>query len=223
MKTFATLAIGLLLVIGSLSDGQTAVGDTSLQLGLTVGPAIGTASAKNATQAIIGPENFYIANGLPFGAFGDGIYQQVYASSLFDGPIKITGLSFFIGEYTVPPNLGFVSGTYTVSLSTTSVAVGALDPYNMDANVGADDKTVFSGTLNGGMTIDVKPFVYDPSEGNLLLTVEVANRLSGIPSVGNFWRADQGTGTSRAFNFSGAGVGADNIGLVTLFTFVPAP
>jgi hypothetical protein len=207
-------------IAGASAVGATGAGDTE-------GAATGTASVKKAAQAraIIVPDNFFIANALPFGSYGDGLYQQVYSSSLFVGRIKITSVSFFIGEYLVPPNAGFVLGTYTMSLSTTSVAVGSLDPYNMDANLGADNKTVFSGTLNGEIAINVKPFVYDPSQGNLLLTIEVKNRLGEFPpSSGIFWRAAVDTGTSRAINFPDVtNVGGDNLGLVTLFTFVPVP
>jgi hypothetical protein len=218
MKLIRGALVFVVAMFVSIAGHTAALGDTPLQSQLA-GHVTGSASSKNVAQALIAPTNFYLANSLPFGANGDGVYQQVYSSSLFSGPIKITGLSFFIGEYTVPPNVGFVSGTYAVSLSTTSVAVGALDPNNMGANLGDDDKTVFSGSLNGGMTIDVKPFNYNPSQGNLLLTIEITNGSSGVPG-GNFWRAAFDTGTSRAYNFPWGG-GADNIGLTTLFTFVP--
>lgn len=40
------------------------------------------------------PDNFYIGNRLPFGQNGNLVYQQVYSSSFFAGPVDITALSF---------------------------------------------------------------------------------------------------------------------------------
>ena len=198
-----------------------------------IGLVLGMASGESAfADTITAPNNYYVGNSMPFGRIGNIDYQQIYSSSFFSTAINIKSLSFS-RDPNSGPNNGFADGSYLISLSTTSVAVGALDPINMMSNLGTNNQTFFSGTLSGGNTITGTPFLYVPSDGNLLLTVHAENRATdwgtaGAPFDGLFWRADSNTGTSRAYYIPlyaqyGSAYGSDPVGLVTQFEFTPVP
>jgi hypothetical protein len=117
-------------------------------------------------------------NCYPFGCTYEGIYQQVYTHSVFSGPIVITSLTF----YNTQANDGATAisaGTWTISFSTSSVDWNTITN-NPATNLGGDNTEVFSGSLAQpwafGDTLQIAlsaPFNYDPSEGNLLMTVDV--------------------------------------------------
>jgi len=124
-------------------------------------------------------------NYYPFGAnnvYGPATtYQQVYAASNFSAPLTITGLQFFD---TLHPGGDFNGGTFTISLSTTSAQVDALDTTNFANNIGLNDQAFATVTLTGTapsiLTISGTPFFYDPSQGNLLVNMLVTgNSLFG--------------------------------------------
>jgi hypothetical protein len=194
--------------------------------------ALGMISVESVlADTITAPNNFYVGNGMPFGNIGDIDYQQVYSSAFFTEAIRITGIGFFIASY-AGTNNGFALGNYVISLSTTSVAVGALDATNLSSNLGADNQMFFSGSLSGGYSISGAPFLYNPSQGNLLLSVHAENRGTDFYSgnyEGLFWRADNSTGTSRAYyqplltQYNSPPYGSDTSGLVTKFEFSPVP
>jgi len=137
-----------------------------------------------ASTIIIGnPPDQGSGNSFPFGTAYNAEYQQVYASSAFNtGPIQITDLYLYNTQY----NSGATqtpSGTYTVSLSTTSAGVGSLSPTFSD-NIGLNNTQVFNGSIqqswNFGNTLDIHfttAFNYDPNGGNLLVDV-VGNGIS---------------------------------------------
>jgi len=99
--------------------------------------------------------------------------------------------------------------------------------------------TVFNGPFaatlqvsNVSQTFDFNiilttPFLYDPSQGNLLVEVNV---VSSSGPLNGFWAGDSpltGRNYNDAPNNTGAGVGpngllASNFGLLTQFTFTPA-
>ena len=118
-------------------------------------------------------------NAFPFGSGYTGEYQQVYTSSVFPGPITITNLEFFNTVF----NSGATamnSGTWTISLSTTSADWDTLSS-SFSSNIGSDNTQVFSGNLSQpwafGDTLTIPlttPFTYNPANGNLLMDV-VAN------------------------------------------------
>jgi hypothetical protein len=112
---------------------------------------------------------------MPFGCFYQGEYQQVYTSSLFPGPFQIMGLEFFDSIF---PPTGRASGSVAISLSTTSANWNTLSS-TLSANIGGNQKQVFNGTIAppypfpGTLMFPFStPFVYDPSQGNLLLDVQ---------------------------------------------------
>ena len=145
-------------------------------------------------------------NCIPFscaGFFQLNTYQQVYSAGAFSGPVDITGIDFF--DTQILPNGTVDSGTYTLSLSYTSKPVGGLDLSNPANNSTSGAQVFFSGSLPnfvGGMLDFVgAPFIYDPTLGNLLLTVSI----SGATDNGLvfFDQAQSLTDTTRAF-FGGA-------------------
>ena len=89
-----------------------------------------------------------------------------------------------------------LSGTYQVSLSTTSKPVNGLSS-NLASNIGADNTVIFTGNLGGTGTVSsftitgTAPFVYDPAAGNLLVDIVVTDQTL-LPN---------GTGNGYAFNF----------------------
>ncbi len=177
------------------------------------------ASAAAATPLTIGTGTG--GNAFPFGGSFNAnptTYQQVYASSSFGtSPVKITGISFVLQSGSVS------SGTYSLSLSTTSKAVDGLDTSVFANNIGGDNTWIYSGTLagqlsGGVLSFSFAPFTYKPSTGNLLLDVNV----SGVPSgFSGFFLANNGDAGglfSRAHDF---GSQFDEWGLQTTFEVGP--
>lgn len=183
------------------------------------------AAASGITIGLPAPSgNFF-----PFGgsAFGSPTrYQQVYSSTAFSGPMDIGAIQFFLYQDVAGGNLA--SGTYTLSLSTTSKTVDALDTVNFSNNLGADNQLFVNQVLAGGVAPSVLSFTgdsfyYDPAAGNLLLDIQV----SGFSHTGTeaYYLArngDAGGLFSRAHDF---GTGFEGFGLVTKFdgTVVPVP
>lgn len=162
------------------------------------------------------------ANCYPFGCHGTR-YQQVYAASVFTGPITITDITFYNSKGapgTISP------GTYTFHLSTTSKAVDGLDSVFAN-NVGSDD--AFFAVLAGGgsafpsFTVVGTPFTYNPGSGNLLLDMFVTNSTSSGTVFLDSRTGDAGGVFSRMHDFGG---GTTGYGLVTGFNesgAVPEP
>ncbi len=173
---------------------------------------------------------FNSANCIPFGCSypepnAGSIYQQVYASSNFATGGMLTGLSFF-NDPAFKHDLR--AGTYDFYLSTTSVAVNALDASDFDSNRGLDN-TFWGSFALSGATPDVLSFTgsgfnYDPALGNLLLDIRISGaspQIHGGPDESYFQAEYPAGGTfSRDYNFSANG--SDNVGLVTGFTFGPS-
>jgi hypothetical protein len=116
-------------------------------------------------------------NCIPFGCAFNGEFQQVYTSDLFTGPLTITWLDFFNTQFDNGAT-GMNTGTFTISLSTTTANWNSLDP-NPANNIGPDSTVVFSGSLAQpwamGQTLFIPfsaPFTYTPAAGsNLLLDI----------------------------------------------------
>jgi hypothetical protein len=152
-----------------------------------------TSLALHANIVVVGnPPMLGTGNCDPFGCpgfFGLSTYQQVYLSSAFPSEISIAGLTFYDGQVF---NGGQpAGGTYSLSLSYTSLAPGDLNLSNPANNVGSGSQGFFSGTLppltpqTGGsfLVIDGTPFVYNPADGNLLLTVTVSGGTNTGPAL----------------------------------------
>lgn len=135
--------------------------------------------------------------------------QQVYPAHEFpSAPIRITSLRWRRFNAQTFENAG---GQFRFKLSTTSRGEDTLSGTFAD-NVGPDETVVFDGvwtvssaTATGGapypfeMVLQLTtPFVYDPSEGNLLLEHQCFS--TTIPTVDA--AGDAGDGLARAYNLS---------------------
>lgn len=208
-----------------------------MQLTRTLGLAVALAAGLAAGQAhavVIGTPGSGQSIGFPFGANPGGRYQQVYGSDLFtQGSISITGLSFFASS---SPTAPLASGSYTLSLSTTTrgidgledllnTNVNATDAQVFSSNVGANSTVVFNGALPavsaGRLSFALStPFIYNPNVGNLLLDVQSAS--SATPSVFLDFETNPATSISRLF-VAGGGITSQPNGLVTDIVGVPEP
>ena len=166
------------------------------------------------------------ANVFPFGgtfftAPNPTRYQQVYSSTAFSGPIDIGTIRFFSSS-----GGNLASGTFTLSLSTTSAAVDALDTVNFNNNLGPDNQLFVSQVLPGGLAPSVLSFTgaafqYDPTLGNLLLDIQISGfSHSGDPAGYASRNGDAGGLFSRAHDFDSGFAG---YGLVTEIEAIPAP
>jgi hypothetical protein len=187
--------------------------------------ALGTSAF--ATSITVGGTNQL--NVFPFGcgptcAFPySGEYQQVYSSSVFSGPFTITQIAF----ETRAGISGSLSDTFTLGLGTT-LATAAAPGTSYAGNRRPDFTSVFSGTVvvpsTGAGTFDFiinlsTPFTYNPSNGNLLLDVNIASDTTsgnGISFVAGTNTVDVG----RLFNIGGNGAATPqgNFGLLTQFS-----
>ena len=156
-----------------------------------------------------------------------GEYQQLYVGTLFPGVVEITGITFF-AEY---QQQGSISGDYIINFSTSSAttAVGGLSPVYAN-NIGPDQTQFFSGNVSEVFSFFGAPFTFDPSQGNLLLDIDVLSALGNGPDTALLGSCSGDT--NRVFNSGGFGpplVGYGNCppngvgsgGLETEFTFTP--
>lgn len=169
------------------------------------------------------------ANTFPFGGpvFGNPgtEYQEAYASSNFAGPTLISGIDFFQAG-----SGDLYAGTYTLSLSVISNSIDTLSSTDLASNFGPDNTvfdTVFlSGAAPGELSFTGTPFLYDPSQGNLLLNISIAGGTPGSgPAAAFEENGGLGDNLARYQNFGSAnGLGW---GLVTEFdsasSAVPEP
>ncbi|MFN6468104.1 MAG: PEP-CTERM sorting domain-containing protein [Nostoc sp. SerVER01] len=192
--------------------------------------ALGVAGSAQALSITIGaPGDLGSGDCAPFGCVLR--YQQVYDASLFSSPILIDTISFFNQNFQ-PGSIS--AATYTINFSTTTKAVNALSSTFAD-NIGANNQSFFVGSLSGAITngkfsITGNNFLYDPSQGNLLLDI---SKDAGSFDFSVFLDSQNGSapsGTiSRVYSFdnSPSGITNDNYGLVTEFSFntqsVPEP
>jgi TonB family protein len=123
-----------------------------------------------------------------------GRYQQVYASAAFNGKVmSITSIAFRNDQNNAPAGGTSQLGDVVVALSVTKKPVGGLDTVFAN-NLTAPATTVYAGALSFSWSAAAgtarpfeleipfqKPFLYDPSMGNLLLDVTVieGNRMGG--------------------------------------------
>jgi hypothetical protein len=135
-----------------------------------------TASADTITFVTTEGDN----NIFPFGDvqyFGE--YQQVYRAGAFPSAITLRSATFTASPETVglPRRATTVSSSLSLGLSTTEAGPMSLSS-TLDDNRGPNSVRVFAGVVTGvaaepfSFRIDFEtPFVYDPSDGNLLLDV----------------------------------------------------
>jgi PEP-CTERM motif-containing protein len=155
--------------------------------------ALAGASLQASSLVLGDPPMLGTGNCDPFGCpgfLGLGTYQQVYLSTAFPGAISIAGLTFFEGQ--VLGNGGLpAGGTYTLSFAYTSLAPGDLNLTNPSANIGSGGQLFFNGALpaltteasGNELIITGAPFVYNPADGNLLLSVTITGAFNAGPAL----------------------------------------
>jgi hypothetical protein len=176
------------------------------------------------------PPNFGLGNCFPWGCAYNAEYQQVYASSDFSAPITITNLEFYNTQFN-SGSTQLPTGTWTISLSTTSFNVSTITG-NFAANKGGDNTTVFTGNINQAWAFSdtlaitlSTPFTYDPLNGNLLMDV-VGSGVS-LPGGTTFFDINSGSSLfTRVYCSGGVGcvtgtVDTAGYGLVTGFSTGP--
>jgi hypothetical protein len=175
------------------------------------------AAAFSPAQALVtGVADPGQANAIPFGqTIGGFVYQQVYNSTNFGTSININEITFY--NSTAPGGTP-MTGNFDIYLSTTTFPVGGL-PTDVPAGFPNSLSKVFSGSLpsifDGRLDFSLlSPFLYDPSQGNLLMTVVSFNATQQPNPL--FLDADVNAGSIFSRRFS-AGGGNSNIGLVTGF------
>ena len=177
-------------------------------------------AGSSAQATVIGTADAGASNSYPFGSSGGGAYyQQIYSASSFSGPMSIDLITFYnsLSPSTNTP----LNDTFTLYLSTTKASVATFDTTNMTYPDGTFTQ-VFSGKLsslvNGRLDINLSSaFNYDPTAGNLVLTVKDFDFGSG----GNlFLDADKNVGVTNMhinYNYD------FNQGLVTGFNDAAVP
>jgi hypothetical protein len=189
MKRFLLAAVAAFCVAGAVSPAQALV--------------IGTADSSGS---------------IPFGYFHAPYFQQIYNASSFAGPTSISQISFY--DTLSPATTTPLADTFTFYLSTSNASIATFDTTNVtcpDATftqVFSGKATLVNGRLDFALT---SAFNYDPSQGNLVLTVKDFDFGSG----GNlFLDVDKNVGLTNmrdsAFTYD------YNQGLVTGFNDFPA-
>jgi hypothetical protein len=208
---------------------------------------LGVAAATALAQQVVAPNSLATVAGdvddaFPF--FSSGIrYQQVYDHTQFStlaGPMLLTQIAFRpFGGNTGPfsttiPNI-------QIDFSTTAASSTSLSS-TFASNVGANDLTVYSGSLtlssaqtflpDGTTDFDVvipfkTPFLYDPTKGNLLMDVRDPEG-PALPGFALDATSSATNGVARVFSDEGSPDSAtgtvdngsiNDAGLVTRFTF----
>jgi hypothetical protein len=179
------------------------------------------AAFSPAQALVIGVADPGQANSIPFGQTTGGfVYQQIYNAANFSSSININEITFY---NSTSPGGTPMTGNFDIYLSATIAQVGAL-PTDVPAGFPNSLSKVFSGSLPtvsaGRLDFNLlSSFLYDPSQGNLLMTV-VSFDFAQQPNP-LFLDADVNAGTIFSRRFS-AGGGNSNLGLVTGFNDVVA-
>lgn len=168
-----------------------------------------------------------LENCFPFSCFvhtGNNDYQQVYNSGAF--PNTAMNIESFDVFKSVDGTLD--TATFDVHFSTSMHPVGDLSPV-FSENIGLDQQFFGSFSLAGPIQpitsfLAADAFVYNPSHGDLLMTVALT---SGVAdgAFSAFFQADNtGSGVfQRAYGTGPSAKKIDNWGLVTRFHYSPVP
>jgi hypothetical protein len=149
-------------------------------------------------------------------------FQTIYSASAFgSAPVEITGISYYLAS-SYAPNIQ----NYTISLSTSKNSVANIS-YDFAANIGSDVAQFYSGVPTapaegGWVTFSGTPFVYDPTQGDLLVDIE--HPWSDFALLSSYDGSSYGDGVSRVYSFSptGGAQGSDQgYNIATQFTIGP--
>jgi hypothetical protein len=196
-------------------------------------PLLGATAANAQTGDLVIGTTGVAANCVPLGCavpYRVAVWQQVYDASNFSGPASISTVKFYSTAAAVfsPAQYNATDAgglTYTVSLSTTNRSLAGLaTPYT--ANLGSDNTVIGTRTLSGTVSNPVSfgpgpSFQYDPSRGNLLVTIQMTGGTAGNNVA--YFDSNDDTGRSARAYFDSAGIVEQGyLGvLVTGFEVVP--
>lgn len=184
----------------------------------------GLAASAGAEELVVAGAH-QAPNPPPFVA-GDGRFQFVYGSALFQGPVRISALAF-----SPTADVAALGGTIAIHLGVTTRAVDGLTG-DLDANAtgpltevfdqGVAFADVFGATDFFALAFPFdRPFDYDPADGNLLVDVVTFDIAFSNPFGVSARTASDDLG-SRAIDHPDVGNGADTISPRIRFT-VPEP
>jgi hypothetical protein len=195
-----------------------------------LGLALATLATTSASAATVTVGQNNGGNCYPFSCMaGDDTlhYQQIYAASSFYGATSSGTKSLDIDKISFLRDIGgnMTPSTYSVSFWLTSNTVNG-----MSSSASANEGTLLSnfgtwtlgGAMPGTLTLDGTDFIYNPTQGNLVMDVQVT---SGNAPGGyfSFFEADYtGASTLRAFG-NGDNLSVETGALVTQFTATPVP
>lgn len=161
-------------------------------------------------------------NCLPFGCAVSNdltVYQQAYFASAFSGPLSFNDISFF--QYRAG---AMDSATYSINFSYTN-AVYPMNAATPGENVGADNTYFGTYTLSGNVPTTLSlvgnTFSYDPTQGNLLMTMYITPISTAASGYGYFDSNFTAVDTAREYWESNGSVSWDGSGLITDFSTAP--
>jgi hypothetical protein len=151
-------------------------------------------------------------------------YFQIYSSTAFTGPITFSTITFTAySGYATPVIL---DGSYDITFSTTSAALGAGYPVTPLSNTQTFLDAELGGETGSTISLSGAGYTYDPSSGDLVMEIVVDNQADVGNGNGNgYFVADEtGTQTTRAYDETGNGTYSGDGALVTTFGgAVPEP
>jgi hypothetical protein len=180
-------------------------------------------AAQSASALTVGSNN--TGNCFPFSCLPSfnaaGVFQQVYNAANFAGPTAIAAINLFQSS---PGQMD--EATYSVAWYISNTAYLASSTTLSD-NLGAllsDWGTVsIAGAMPTTLTIAGSTFTYDPTDGDLLLHVEVQSVTTTFDRGFFFFQADSGDSAIYR-NFGGTGIRANFANaLVTEFVTADVP
>jgi hypothetical protein len=178
--------------------------------------AVLSAAPSYSASVTIGSNDSY--NCIPFGCPTlAGTYQQAYSSNVFSvGPFTITSFDLFEAIQGVVS-----SATFDVYFSTSTNPVGSLST-TFASNIGVDN-TLFGTFSVGGPIppvqsfVGASPFAYNPSSGDLLMTVYLKAVSSGLGVA--YHEAGYSAAVERVYGGSSVGTKTFQYGLQTRFNY----
>ena len=220
------------------NSAKTAASAGLALLAIAAMPATSNASilvvGGNASATVEGNS----ANGGPFGVTtgNTATYEQVYNASAFSsvsGPISISQIAFRPDQ---TYGTAFSADVFmSIGLSTTLMSADSLSPTFVAPaasfqhyTLSSANTTTGSGTKAFDIIINLPtPMIYNPAQGNLLLSVSMTGITSTSVYPGTYLDAvsTAGDNTSRAYAYpwSSLNMPTDTTGLVTQFTFSAVP
>jgi len=157
-------------------------------------------------------------------------WQQVYDHSWFGtGPVVVDKIGFLAAIFSRSISFG---PDFTVRMSTTTAAPGGLST-TFAANAGPDESVVFANSVTFTTVPDTyatvsltTPFVYDPTQGNLLVDISHSTAVSGEDCyLAAYNSTPPGLQRIATNNSSSATAGTDfgSGEIVTQFDVIPLP